>query len=241
MHSEMYTQGLKLSKNHKKRKKEDTEELYKIIKRAIIISQDKTKKECDKAMQFLIELYTPLISSISFSLFKRVTSTVEFDDVKQEVSMMFVFLTDRYNAEKSEFSYYIYKMLPRYMTKWIKKEMTYQTNMSPFTYNVDLIFDKNLGTSLIVEDYLESFIVHKEYIEFINEKSKQKSKSKTNKEVCLNYFLGADTILQIANRLGISYHAVYQKISSTKEELKDFFHTSVFCGYRITSTGIIPI
>jgi RNA polymerase sigma factor (sigma-70 family) len=240
MHSENYTKGLKISRNHKKRKLEETEELYAIIKQAVKKARDKESKDTEKAMQFLIELYTPFISSIAFSLFKKVSGSSEFEDVKQEICLNFISLVNKYDETKSEFSYYIHKMLPRYMIKWINKEMMYNSHMAPFTYNTDL-FQDNIDSSMSVEDYLDSHIINKEYIEFIRKKSNERSKSKTNKEVCLNYFLGPDSISTIAKRLDISYHAVYQKINSIKEDTKEFFHENIFCGYYISSTGLIPV
>lgn len=240
MHPENYTKGLKISRNHKKRKLEETEELYAIIKQAVKKARDKESKDTEKAMQFLIELYTPFISSIAFSLFKKVSGSSEFEDVKQEICLNFISLVNKYDETKSEFSYYIHKMLPRYMIKWINKEMMYNSHMAPFTYNTDL-FQDNIDSSMSVEDYLDSHIINKEYIEFIKKKSNERSKSKTNKEVCLNYFLGPDSISTIAKRLDISYHAVYQKINSIKEDTKEFFHENIFCGYYISSTGLIPV
>lgn len=240
MQSENYTKGLKISRNHKKRKLEETEELYAIIKQAVKKAKDKESIDSEKAMKFLIELYTPFISSISFSLFKKVSGSSEFEDVKQEVCLNFISLVNKYDETKSEFSYYIHKMLPRYMIKWINKEMIYNSHMAPFTYNTDL-FQDNIDSSISVEDYLDSHIINKEYIEFIKKKSNERSKSKTNKEVCLHYFLGPDSISTIAKRLEISYHAVYQKINSIKEDTKEFFHENIFCGYYISSTGLIPV
>jgi RNA polymerase sigma factor (sigma-70 family) len=241
MRPENYTKGLKISRNHKKRNTEETEELYLIIKQAVKKARDKESHESEKAMQFLIDLYTPFISSIAFSLFKKVAGSSEFLDVKQEVCLNFISLVNKYDETKSEFSYYIHKMLPRYMIKWINKEMLYNTHMAPFTYNTDLLHDTAINQETSVEDYLDSYIINKEYIEFIQKKSQEKSKSKTNEEVCLNYFLGPDSISTIAKRLEISYHAVYQKINSIKEDTKDFFHDNVFCSYRISSTGLVPI
>ncbi|MFA5154344.1 MAG: sigma-70 family RNA polymerase sigma factor [Clostridia bacterium] len=241
MHSENYTKGLKISRNHKKRKIEETEELYAIIKQAVKKARDTESKDSEKSMQFLIELYTPFISSIAFNLFKKISGSSEFLDVKQEVCLNFISLVYKYDETKSEFSYYIRKMLPKYMIKWINKEMLYNTRMSPFTYNTDLLYDMPTTQESGVEDHLDNYIINKEYIEFIQKKSEEKSKSTTNKEVCLNYFLGPDSISTIAKRLEISYHAVYQKINSIKEDTKEFFHDNMFCGYKITSTGLIPI
>lgn len=238
MYQEIFTKGLSLSKNYKKRNHEETHELYRIIDKAVVAAQDKTHRESQKAMQFLIDLYTPFISSVSFNLYKKLSGTVEFLDVKQEVCYNFIFLVDKYNHEKSEFSYYIQKMLPRYMVKWANKEMIYNSKMSPFTTNTNLIYDTVLNSNEAVENFLMSFIIHNEYITFMNASSLEKSKSRTNEEICLNYFLGSDTISDIAERLHISYHAVYQKISSKKEELRKFFRTNPFCGLDITSTGI---
>ena len=238
MYAEIFTKGLSISKNYKKRPIEDTHELYRIINKAAFVAQDKTHRESEKAMQFLIDIYTPFISSVSFNLYKKISGTLELSDVKQEVCCNFIFLVDKYNHDKSEFSYYIQKMLPRYMIKWVNKELTYNSRMSPFSSNVNLIYDSVLNSDEAVENFLMSFIIHNEYITYMNASSLEKSKSRTNEEICLNYFLGSDTISEIAGRLNISYHAVYQKISSKKENLKDFFRTNPYCGLNITSTGI---
>ncbi|HRZ18543.1 MAG TPA: hypothetical protein P5136_00560 [Methanofastidiosum sp.] len=240
MHSEIFSKGLKISKNYKKRNSQETQELYKIINKAVVIAKEKEHKESSRAMQFLIDLYTPFISSISFNLYKKLCGTVEFNDIKQEVCYNFIFLVNRYDNSKSEFSYYIQKMLPRYMIKWVNKELVYYSRQTPLSNNINTYFDETLNSTEAVESYLHSYIVNNEYIDFILKKSEEKSKSKTNKEICLNFFLGSDTIAVIADRLGISYHAVYQKRKSMEEEIKQFFQTNVLCGYRLTTTGLVP-
>lgn len=237
MYSEIYTKGLSISKNYRKRATKDSQELYRIINKAVFIAQDKTHKESEKALQFLINLYTPFISSISYHLFKKLSETLEYSDVEQEVRYNFIFLVGKYKNEKSVFSYYIKKMLPRYITKWVNKELSYNSRMSFFN-NVNIIYDGVFHSNDAVEDYLMSFITNNEYIAYMNAASLEKSKSRTNEEICLNYFLGSDTISEIAQRLHISYHAVYQKISTKKEDLKEFLKTNPFCGLNITSTGI---
>ena len=241
MHSELFTKGLQISKNHKKRSKKETEELYIIIRKAAELAQNKNRKESDKALKFLLDLYTPFISSISYNIYRKVQDTIEFEDVKQEVCYNFVILVNKYNKEKSEFSYYINNMLPQYMIKWINKEMAYNASVSHYPMNGGVTSDKMLDSAIIDENFLTNHILHNEYEAFILEKSKDKSKSRTNEEVCIKYFLGSETISDIADSLNISYHAVYQKVNIIKEELKEFFHHNAYCGYRITSTGIHPL
>ena len=54
----------------------------------------------------------------------------------------------------------------------------------------------------------------------------------------MNLFLGKETCADIAEKLNISYHAVYQKMIGIKEELKIFFNENPYSDLMITSTGI---
>lgn len=233
---EDYNKALKLSKNHKRRSTVESKELYAIIKKAVEIVQ---KTDSEKALAFLVDIYMPFISTLSYRILKRVSSVAELEDVKQEVIWNFITLVRKYDPARAEFSYYIYKTLPQYIRRWIKNEVKYQNTTFPFTNNADgAILDTILSTPNSVIDYLNSLIINEEFILFMLEQAKKKTRSKANYEICMNLFLGRETCADIAMKLNISYHAVYQKMIGIKEELKIFFNENPYSDLMITSTGI---
>ena len=238
---EHYKKGIKLSRNHKKRTEEDSQELYAIIEIAVEIAKDINNPKAIFAIDFLVDLFEPLISRIAEKTHKKIYELHGYDDIRQEVVINFLILVNRYDKTKTYtktyFTYYIQNMLGRYVSKWVQNEVTAHNHLEPLTVNLLFMEDNRLHSQNSVYEYLNNFIINKDYIEFMLDKSKSKSKSITNNEICLNYFLGSDSCGQIANRLNISYHAVYQKINDIKEDLADYLNTNKFFGGVITSTG----
>ena len=234
---EDYTKGLKLSKSNKRRTSKETEELYVIINKAAILAKDRNHPYYKQSVEFLLKAFSPLISNLAYKVHKKVSDIEEYDDVKQEVSYYFVILIENFDNTKSQFAYYISKVLYQYMSKWVKKENQYLHAMTPLTIKEIYIADPKWDNNDSVMQYLNNSILNKDYIEFMEKKALEKSKSTTNYEICTNYFLGDASCSDIAKKLNISYHAVYQKIGDIKEDIADFFETNPYSHGEKTSTG----
>ena len=230
-----------MSKEHKGRKLKDSEKLYKIIEEAVDIAQLREGIRSDQAMNFLISIFMPHISKISYNIYTKISESTELADIKQEVKIMFIILVDKYNKTKSTFPYYIGRWLPKYMNKWAKKEKKHINKTAPLTIDEDFLIDPVLDGMDSTINYLNSKILEKEYITFIEQSAEKYSRSQTHKEVCLKYFLSNSSCKEIADEQNISYHAVYEVIGKIKDDLQYFFHGNVFTDYSISSTGIKKI
>ena len=128
-------------------------------------------------------------------------------------------------------------MLPQYMNVWIQKVNS--TSITPVDIKVieSTLCHPAFDTADKVLNYFNGLIFEKEYTAFILKRSEKSSRSSTVKEVCHKIFLGNTTCSELANELGISYHAVYEIINKIKKELTLFFNENNFGEYFITSTG----
>ena len=241
MYTEIYKEAHVLSKKYKGRKLKDSEKLYKIIEEAVDIAQLRGGVRSDQAMNFLISIFMPHISKISYRIYSKISESTELTDIKQEVKIMFIILVDKYDKTKSTFPYYIGRWLPKYMNKWAKKEKKYIDKTAPLTINEDFLIDPVLDGLDSSLNYLNSKILEKEYISFIEQSAERYSRSQTHKEVCLKYFLSNSSCKEIADELNISYHAVYEVIGKIKDDLQYFFNGNAFTDYSISSTGIKKI
>jgi len=235
MNTLLYKEGINLSRNFNKRSLDDSKKLYAIIQTAVDNAQN---TQCTQSISFLAEVYEPYIKKISYKAFSKAGTSVEFQDALQETYVTFVNLIYKYNKTISSFSYYINNLLPQYMHVWAQKVRL--SHHVP----VDIkIVESTLGHPLLdtsdkVFDSLNIFVFEQEYLDFIEKRALKISRSKTVKEVCIYYFLGHESCSTIAQRLGITYHAVYEIINKIKEEVKVFLSQSAFCYYHSTSTGI---
>lgn len=238
MYKTIYDEGISISRNFDKRSKEDTERLYKIIQHSVDVAQQEDSEEDKKnALNFLVVLYEPLIKKISSRIYCYLSSSVEFFDVLQESYATFISLLYKYDQNISSFSYYIGLMLNQRMSRWAEKESLYGKTNIVSSMSEQIHPHPLFNSSDAVDSYLNGYILIQDYIDFIVERSQKPSRSSTVREVCEKYFLGKKTCSQIANDLNISYHAVYEIIGKIKNELKIFFHDSIFSSYNITSTG----
>ena len=232
-----YAEAITLSRNFNSRSLDETKRLYSTIQKAVLLAQKKEGKDSELAMSFLLEVYEPYIKKISGRYFPYVESPLEFNDVFQEVCVIFLLLTYKYNKDISSFSYYINFMLPQYMNVWVQKVNA--SSMTPIDLKVieSTISHPAFDSEEKVFDYFNGLIFEKEYTEFIIKRSKKSSRSNTVKEVCNKIFLGNTTCSELATELGISYHAVYEIITKIKKELTVFFNENSFGEYFVTSTG----
>lgn len=232
-----YSEAIRISRNFNNRSLDDTKKLYSTIQDAVDLAQEQDGIKSEKAINFLIEVYEPYIKKISGRYYPYVEIPFEFDDVYQEVCVIFLLLTYRYKKEISSFSYYINYMLPQYMNVWMQKINS--NNITPIDLKVieSTISHPAFDSEEKVFDYFNGLIFEKEYTAFIIERSKRSSRSNTVKEVCYKIFLGSTTCSELANELGISYHAVYEIIMKIKKELVEFFNENNFGEYIVTSTG----
>ncbi len=235
----LFSEGVSISRNFEGRSINDTTQLYEIIKVAVSLAQDPTQGIRHKrAVDFLAKIFQPFIKKWSSKVYQNLKGIVDYADVLQESYALFFTLLERYNSSISQFSYYISIMLPQHLNRWAEKEIIYKNvNISVNIKDFDLV-DPNLGTSKLVEDYLLSFVLTGEYIEFILQRAEKQSRSTTVKEVCNKFFLGKSTCSEIARELGISYHAVYEIIGKIKVELIGFFYKNAFSGIILSSTGL---
>ena len=239
MDDKAYDEGMSISRNFENRASSDTERLYNIIKRAIVFVQQGTEKEKEKALAFLTELFEPLMRKISSKIYNYLRGSLEYLDVLQETYTMFLTLLNKYNPERASFSYFIGSMLPQHMKRWAEKEVFHNNIHIAVDIKDYTIIDPAFSSAESVEAHLNAFVLTQEYKEFIQKRAERQSRSSTVKEVCYRYFLGESTCQEIANDLGISYHAVYEIIGKIKKELHQFFHQSAFSEYYISSTGSI--
>ena len=237
MDSKKFKEGKILSKNHSKRTKEDSDKLYRIIEEAVDIACLRNGDRSEQAMNFLINIFMPHITKIAYRIHRKTKESSEFKDIKQEVQLMFITLVDKYKKEKSTFPYYIGRMLPKYMNKWTKRELKYIDSTVNLGDDEDYIVDPMFDSLESSINYLNNFILEKEYIDFIKDSSKKKSRSTTHKEVCLNFFLSNRSCKQIAEIQNISYNAVYEVIGKIKNDLQFFFSDNMFTDYIVSSTG----
>ena len=238
MNKESFLLGKKISKNFDIRGVKDTALLYEIIQDAVELVQSADKENGDVALGFLVDVYTPYVKKIAGKTFKKVERYIEYEDVLQEVYLIFIRLVNKHSKEKSKFSYYITFMLPQYMYVWSKKVLEVAVPVTDSSILEASIPHPYFTKKDAVYDFFDGYILENEYTKFIEKRALKKSRSATVGIVCNRYFLGHETCSIIASDLGISYHAVYEIINRIKKELKHFLHNSSFTGFRITSTGI---
>jgi len=239
-----YEKAVRLSRNFNSRSAEDTKELYGIIQRAVKLAQrgkedniGRNDREVKRAKAFLLEVYEPYIKKMAGKYFPSVETPLDFEDVIQEVYLIFLSLINKYDENISSFSYYINLMLPQYMSVWVHKINS--TVYVPVDIKIveATLCHPAFDSSVKVYDYLNGWILEKEFVSFIEERSMKSSRSETVKEVCDKIFLGNTTCSELATELGISYHAVYEIINKIKMELRHFFNENLFSEYTVTSTG----
>ena len=237
MDKAVYAEAMRLSRNFNNRSVEETKKLYGTIQKAVAFAQRKNGKDSELAMAFLLEVYEPYVKKIAGRYYPYVENPMEFDDVFQEVCVIFLLLTYKYNKDIASFSYYINLMLPQYMNVWIQKINSIKITPVDIKVIESTLSHPAFDTSEKVFDYFNGLIFEKEYTTFIQKRSERSSRSNTVKEVCHKIFLGNTTCSELANELGISYHAVYEIINKIKKELVVFFNQNNFGEYFVTSTG----
>lgn len=237
MNKTVYEEAVRLSRNFNSRSVEETKQLYSTIQDAVALAQIKEGKESELAMNFLLEVYEPYVKKIAGRYFPYVETPIEFDDVFQEVCVIFLLLTYKYNKDISSFSYYINLMLPQYMNVWMQKVNSSSTTPVDIKVIESTLCHPAFDTAEKVFDYFNGLIFEKEYTAFIQKRSEKSSRSSTVKEVCQRIFLGNTTCSELADELNISYHAVYEIINKIKKELVLFFNENNFGEYVVTSTG----
>lgn len=241
MDQQKYNLGVEISKNFEHRNEEDTQLLYQIIQEAAELIQTGTDKQKDVAMGFVVSVYEPYIKKLSSKIYQKVKKYIEYDDVLQETYTIFIQLIYRYKKEIASFSYYVTFVLPQHMYVWSTKvKKSYQAPI-----DTSLLEEKITNPFLKDEDavfnYLVSRILENDYVTFIEDRAKKKSRSSTVQHVCYDYFLGSKSCSTIASELNISYHAVYEIIGKIKKELKVFLHESVYTDIELTSTGVFKL
>jgi len=239
MEDPAYHEGMSISRNFEHREEKETRKLYDIIKKAILIIQEDSPYEREKATYFIIELFEPYIRKISNKLYRNLHGAQDYCDILQETYTMFLTLLSKYNPKISAFSYYIGVMLPQHMNRWAEKEVLYNSVNTSVDMEEYSLADPLFSNANVVSDYLNAYVLTREYQEFIKLRAARQSRSGTVSQVCYRYFLGSDSCSEIARDLGISYHAVYEIIGKIKKELQQFFYASVFSGCIVSSTGII--
>lgn len=239
MEDKIYEEGISISRNFEKRKEKETQKLYDLIAKVIIIYQTGDDSSRQRALLFLTNLFEPLFRKVSTKLYFNLNRSHDYNDILQETRVMFYSLLNRYNVKRSAFSYYISVMLPQHMNRWAEREVLHNRVNIPVDTEGYAIIDPVYNSSNAVHDQLTAFVLTHEYRDFIQQRALRHSRSTTVSEVCNRYFLGSETCSVIAQDLGISYHAVYEIIGKIKKEIQVFFQHNIFAGYSISSTGIV--
>lgn len=210
----------KLSKNYKSRSEEESQCLYSYIQSLLDDVNSKDEKLISDAINDLIILFKPLILKFSSIYYARVKDQYEYDDVLQEGYCLFISCIYNYNKELSMFPHYIKSNYPQYFSTWYKNVKKHSDHLSdtPFTDAVHPHLDDD---NKVFFSFLEN-LFSREYKDFILKLSQKYSKTDTHRIVCEDYFLGNSTCLEIATRLDISYHAVYDCIRKIKRDLNYF-------------------
>ena len=238
---ETYEEGITISRNYENRTTADTERLYAIIISAVTYAQDSEDARNVDALKFLVTLYEPHMRKVASKLYNSLRGVMDYYDIVQEIYTMFLTLLYKYDPKRAAFTYYIGVMLPQHMQRWAEKELLHAStnitvNMQDYTIPDIAYNDINS-----VDDRMTSYIITRDYMQFIQARSERQARSGTVKEVCDKHFLGKSTCSEIARDLNISYHAVYEIIGKIKNELRLFFHNNKFSTYVMSSTGYAQI
>lgn len=225
----------KVSRNFENRTELETQELYDTIKEAVLCAQDPQNDDSDKALAFIVFVFDPLIRKIAGKIYFYIKDCEEYEDILQETYATFIRLVYGYNPSISAFPYYIKNMLPRQVKAWSQR--TKRKSYIPVdTVIVDnAIADPFMNSKDSVYERYNSYVMQEEYKEFIMQRAERKTKSNTVKEVCYNYFLGSSSCTQLAKKLGISYHAVYEIIQRIKLELQVFLEENTLTELEASS------
>ena len=207
----------KLSKNYKSRSAEESQCLYSYIQSLLDDVNGKDKALVSDAINDLIILFTPLILKFSSYYYTKVKDQYEYDDVLQEGYCIFIACIYNYNKELSVFPHYIKDNYPRCFNTWVRNVWKQSDPISdaPFT---DMAHPHLDDDDKVFSNFLAD-LYDREFREFITQLSNKYSKTDTHKIVCEEYFLGFSTCLEIATKLNISYHAVYDCIRKIKRDL----------------------
>ena len=228
----LYEQGIKISKNYDNRDLEATKILYVLLQEASLKAQvGATLKERDRALAFLVEVFTPLVTKVASKIYQKYNTSQEYEDVMQDTFLTYILLIKKYDYNKATFAYFIKDNLERSMNTHAKRY--YDHKCTP-TDSLELENMLNESLKEKREDSFDEFdelILKQEYDNFIKEQAEKKSKTNTNRIVCERYFLGKETVQTIANDMGLSYQAIYLITKRIKKELEYFFHESKFSDY----------
>jgi RNA polymerase sigma factor (sigma-70 family) len=239
MKNEKYFEGVRISRNFNKRNVEETQYLYAVIQEAAtLILTELTTNNADDALEFLTTLYEPLLKKVAYKVVLQSSGSIEFDDALQEANLFFLTLLYDYDDTIASFSYYINSMLKKKMNRWMVKECNYHSKTYLSNFEDRVLADPMYTTKDDAFVQFNSYVVIREYFDYMQHRAERPSRSGTVQEVCYRYFLGGNSCSYIAQDLGISYHAVYEIIQKIKRELQEFFNENKFCNFVISSTGI---
>lgn len=221
-----YKEATALSRAFSKRSLADSQKLYAYINRAVSEANDVEHPQSQRSIDFIIKLYEPYIKKVSTSVYMKLRTHYAFEDIFQEITVIFLKLLYRYKEKKSSFSYYMYNFLPQYVKLWVNQQNKVSWSSVDHTILENTI--NPMFEFFDVADYYHAAMLEEECIKFIKERSLKFARSNTVFEVCTNYFLGNQTCSEISDNLNISYHAVYEVINKIKKELYEFLKTSKF-------------
>lgn len=185
----------------------------------------------------MTKVYEPYIKTIAGKYYPYVETKFEFEDVLNEVYVIFLVLLKKYDSMISSFSYYIKKMLPKNVYVWVDKVNSHKYITIDVQAVEETLFYMGMDDCDTVFSYFNTAILEKDYVDFIVERSKKSNRSDTVRQVCNNIFLGSMTCSELASQLDITYHAVYEVMNKIKRELMAFFGKNIYSGVTITSTG----
>lgn len=217
--------------------KDEVIELYKAIDELVMASKkmDKTKKGSVASEILLYAFYPKILTStgvIYRNELRDYRDRISIYDLFQESYMTFLKMIFHYKKSKSTFGYYF----GRYFRKYIISNMSEMINYVKMT-PVRMIADSQAKDYLLYDkDSLLDLLIEKTLLEDINKiikKYKKVGKTKTVDTVCKNFFEGK-SCQEIANDLGLSYHAVYQVKERLMIKLADMLNQHKYCNYSVT-------
>ena len=204
------------------RSQEETEFLYTEISNLAV----------QKEYAMLFRVFLPAIK-LRVSWFKERYYFVSYSDLINDSYIHFVTFVDKYR-EGSGFSYYFkryfYSSLSAALAanyKCYKYENTYSESFFSNTIDARYDFERDVFLSE-VSDSISNAVS-----EFSNKKISRISDSRYNQ-----FFIEGEEIPDIANKLGISYHAVYQTITTMIFVLSQHVNNSKVSGYTIDTQSM---
>lgn len=221
----------------KKKTKDEYTDLYEIVD-ALAVKAKNMTKSYSAAMfaEILVYLFFPKILTscgvVYYYKLEFLNDRLEFDDIFQEAVIDFLEFIKKYEKGKSTFSYYIGKFFDKHITELLRSDINY-IKMTPVSMSVNSQARDNIYSDA---DSLLNELAEKEVMEAILQilkKVRKKGRTRTVDRVCES-FLNGKTCSELAENLGLSYHAIYEIKQRIQIQIADEVNFNRFSSYFIT-------